>query len=241
MRTSGVRSTWGTNSAGPTRCRSAHPPHERLGGANDARRQLDDRLVVDDDLALLERVLEVTHDASVERRPGNDRLVARVALRRVHLAVGPGEQLPRASAVLREQRPADRRVDLHERRRRRGTGAAARGACGRRARPPPSSSAVPSDSTTNSSPPTRATVSVSRTTALEPAAIVRSTALPDLVAAHVVDALEAVEVDDEQRERLARAPRARERLLDAVVEQVRFGSPVSGSRRASALRREHAA
>ena len=37
--------------------------------------------------------------------------------------------------------------------------------------------------------------------------------------AHVVDALEAVEVDDEQRERLGRPLGARERLLDAVVEQ----------------------
>ena len=40
-----------------------------------------------------------------------------------------------------------------------------------------------------------------------------------LVSADVVDALEPVEVDDEERERLLGAPRARERLLDPVVEQ----------------------
>ena len=39
------------------------------------------------------------------------------------------------------------------------------------------------------------------------------------VAAHVVHVLEAVEVDRDQGERLARAPRAAEGLLDAIVEE----------------------
>jgi hypothetical protein len=39
------------------------------------------------------------------------------------------------------------------------------------------------------------------------------------VPAHVVDVLEPVEVDGDQRERLARAARAAERLLDAILEQ----------------------
>ena len=55
---------------------------------------------------------------------------------------------------------------------------------------------------------------------LEPAGDRPQHRVPDLVAADVVDALEAVEVDDEQRERLVRAPRAGERLGDTVVEQV---------------------
>ena len=37
--------------------------------------------------------------------------------------------------------------------------------------------------------------------------------------AYVVHVLEAVEVDRDEGERLAQAPRAAERLLDAVVEQ----------------------
>ena len=43
------------------------------------------------------------------------------------------------------------------------------------------------------------------------------------MAAHVVDVLEAVEVDRDEREGLARPARAAERLLDAVVEQDAVG------------------
>ena len=39
------------------------------------------------------------------------------------------------------------------------------------------------------------------------------------VTADVVDVLEAVEVDDDERERLVRPARTMERLLDAILEQ----------------------
>ena len=43
--------------------------------------------------------------------------------------------------------------------------------------------------------------------------------VPHLVPADVVDALEPVEIDDEERERLCGPLRPRERLLDPVVQQ----------------------
>ena len=95
----------------------------------------------------------------------------------------------------------------------------------RRARPLRRRSAVPSERTTNSSPPTRATVSVCADDRLEPARDRAKHRVPDLVPPDVVDALEAVEVDDEQRERLLRPPRACERLGDAVVQEVAVRKP----------------
>ena len=72
---------------------------------------------------------------------------------------------------------------------------------------------------TNSSPPTRATVSVSRTIASKRLAERLQHEIAGAMPADVVHVLEAVEVDRDEGERLARAPRAAERLLDAVVEQ----------------------
>ena len=62
----------------------------------------------------------------------------------------------------------------------------------------------------NSSPPKRATTSVPRSAPMMRAATVRSSASPTDVAERIVDALEVVEVDEQQRERwlAARAPRA---------------------------------
>ena len=63
-----------------------------------------------------------------------------------------------------------------------------------------SSLSVPSERTTNSSPPTRATVSVADDRF--EAARDRAKDLVRLVPADVVDALESVQVDDQQREGL---------------------------------------
>ena len=60
---------------------------------------------------------------------------------------------------------------------------------------------------------------------LEPARERLQHAVACAVTADVVDVLEAVEVDRDERERLARPSRAAERLLDAVVEQHAVGQP----------------
>ena len=66
---------------------------KRLDSHDGAGRKSHDRLVVNDYLVVLQRLLEVAHDTTVERRPRHDGLLARVPLRRVHLAVGSGEQV----------------------------------------------------------------------------------------------------------------------------------------------------
>ena len=218
MRTSGVRSTWGTNSDGPTSRSLRMPPDERLDGLDLAGVHPDDRLVVDDDLVLLERLLEVAHDAAVERRARRtisslvSRFVAYIwpsARARSSPGVSPscGKSAQPIDASI-STRPPSTRYGRRRALRRRPTSAAAS-----------SSLDVPSESTTNSSPPTRATVSMPRTTACEPLGDHAQDGVAGLVAADVVDALEPVEVDDEQRERLGRPLGARERLLDPVVEQ----------------------
>jgi hypothetical protein len=61
------------------------------------------------------------------------------------------------------------------------------------------------------------------------------------VTPRVVDALEAVEVDDHQREGLARASRPGERLLDAVVEELPVREPGERVPERGALGRSHPA
>ncbi len=104
-------------------------------------------------------------------------------------------------------------------RRRPGTDGGARAGADRRAPPPPLRVRVPIERTTNSSPPTRATVSLAADDGLEPARDALQHLVAGVVTADVVDLLEAVEVDDHQRERVRRPARALQRLLDPVVEQ----------------------
>ena len=193
------------------------PSDESLDGLDLARVHPDDRLIVHDDLVALERGLEVPHDAAVERQP-HHRFLARVALRRVHLAVGPREQLARCEPVLREERPADRRIDLDQ-----AAVDAIRPAecvaesshehrgfvvCRRAERE--HDEFVPSDA--------RDRVDAADH-ALETLRDHAEDDVPHLVPADVVDALEPVEIDDEERERLCRALRPRERLRDPIVQQ----------------------
>ena len=77
---------------------------------------------------------------------------------------------------------------------------------------------------TNSSPPRRATVSPSRTAALQALAHVAQQLVAEVVAERVVDDLEVVEVDEHHRDR-ARVALREHRLLQAVVEQVAVGQP----------------
>ena len=194
-------------------------PDERLRGAHGAGADVDDRLVMDDDLPALERALEVADDASVDRAHVRERvLLARVALRRVHLPVCPGDQVTRLEAVLREQRPADRRVDLDVpavdavRASERLPHAADERRC-LLVRPGPERD---DDELVSADARDRVRRAHDR---LETPSDRAQNLVPRLVAAYVVDALESVEVDDEERERLLRPARPRQRLLDAVVQQ----------------------
>jgi hypothetical protein len=78
-------------------------------------------------------------------------------------------------------------------------------------------------STTNSSPPRRATVSSSRRKRLRRPPTWRSRRIADAVSARVVDALELVQVDEQQRTQLFAAPRCGQRLGEAVHEQSPIG------------------
>jgi hypothetical protein len=163
---------------------------------------------------------------------------ARVALRRVHLPVGLRHQLLGCQPVLREQRPADGGVELDR----------------------PAVDAVRTTERLAQPAHERRGLGIllraeRENDELVPADAGNRVALPDdrleaprgrpqhdvtrLVAPRVVDPLEAVEVDDHQRERLTRAPGPGERLLNAVVEELpvrETGQRVSES---GALGRSH--
>ena len=72
---------------------------------------------------------------------------------------------------------------------------------------------------------------------LEPARDGAQHLVARLVTAHVVDPLEAVEVDDEEGERLLRATRSGERLLDTVVEERAIRQPGERVTQGESMRR----
>ena len=202
---------------GPDEPVGSEATHERLHGRDLARVHADDRLVVHDDLVPFERGLEIADDTAVQRR-SEHRLVARIALRRVHLAVGARDQLARREPVLGEERPADRGIDLDQ-------------AAVDPIRPA-ESAPKPADE--------RRGLVVARGAEREHDELVAADArhgvnaaddgletlrdhaedgVADLVAADVVHTLEPVEVDDEEGERLGRPVGAGERLLDPIVEE----------------------
>ncbi len=181
-------------------------------------REVEDRLVDDDQLVLLERGLDVAHDAGIDAAAQHHRLVARVALRRVHLPVGSRQELLCGRAVVGEHRPADAAVDLH--------GSAVD------AKRPAQRIAQPAD---EGSRPVVAPGTHREDDELVPADASHGVRLADdrleascerlqheiarAMSADVVHVLEAVEVDRDQGERLARAARPAEGLLDAIVEE----------------------
>ena len=89
-----------------------HPPDQRLGGVRAPGGEVDDGLIDDQELVPLERCLDVADDADVDAAAEHQRLVARVALRRVHLTVCVREEILGRRAVVREHGPADAPVDL---------------------------------------------------------------------------------------------------------------------------------
>src|SRR4051812_34576732 len=86
------------------------------------------------------------------------------------------------------------------------------------------SSGWPSASTTNSSPPRRPMASPARSTPVMRVATVRSSS-SHRVAERVVDALEAVEIDEHGRRARALAAGAGEHLLGALHDQRAVGEP----------------
>ena len=86
--------------------------HERFGGPCLAGVEVDDGLVDDDELVACECGLDVADDTRVDTAAEKKRVVGRVALRRVHLTVRAREQLVRGRPVGRVHGPADAPVDL---------------------------------------------------------------------------------------------------------------------------------
>ena len=80
-----------------------------------ARREIEYRLVDDKELVPLERGLDIADDARVDTAAKHHRLVARVPLRRIHLAVRASEEVFRRRAVVGIHGPSDASVDLHGR------------------------------------------------------------------------------------------------------------------------------
>ena len=91
-----------------------------------------------------------------------------------------------------------------------------------RHRPVACRSAASSTRTANSSPPSRATLSISRTARPDALADRDQQPVADGVAAQVVDGLEVVEVQEQQRDGLT-VPVAGQRVRDAVDEQRPIG------------------
>ena len=208
------------------------PPHQRLDAAHRARRDLRLRLVVQDQL----------------RRPR-----ARRAARRAAPAAAASDGRARAgrprgrsaSAWPRTSRRPRAAAARSRRRRARGT-ARSRSTrrCARESRRPRTSAPAPpaaaatrrdadasspgSSTTANSSPPSRAQRVAGLQRLLQPRPDLRQHLVAGVMAERVVELLEAVEVDQQQRD-LARR-RSVDRLLSAR-QQMRAGSRARSGRR----------
>ena len=170
-----------------------------------------------DDLTALERALQILDNRPV--RPSRQcGFLARIALRRVHLTVRLREQMVGREAVLREQRPADRRVELDE---------AAFDLVGPLEHLPHAADECLGLLVLRRPPREHDELVAAHASDGVRLADDRLEAPSDrpqhlvarFVSTDVVDALEPVEIDDEERERLPAAPTASERLCDPVVQQ----------------------
>ena len=201
------------------------PAHERLDADDAAADDVGLRLVVQLELAALDRRAQLAGERQAARASAVllrlvERDAAAALLGRVHGDVGALDAASRRrSPCVGMAGDADRARDLerqpvdHERLAQRaqqhlGDGHAS------------SAPLTAGSSTPNSSPPRRATVSAvaqrGRRAARRPPA---SSTVAVVVAERVVDLLEAVEVHEHHREAAVAARRRRERLLDAVAEQ----------------------
>jgi len=176
------------------------------------------RLVDDDELVALERGLDVADDACVHSSTEVDGLVGRIPLRRVHLAIRAREQLTGRGPVRREDGPADAAVDLHRR------ALDAERPAKRVPYPPDQGGGLCVVSRAEREDDELVASDASHGVActhdsLEAACKRPKDCVAGTVTANVVDVLEAVQIDEDERERLPVSPRSSERLLDAIVEK----------------------
>jgi hypothetical protein len=182
------------------------PAHQRLDARDPPGAELDLRLVVHDELAPLEGEPQVALEGQPlvgglpQRLGPDDGARPALGLGAVHGDVGVAQQ---RLGVLLQRQPggaatmptlADTTSSWPATR----TGAAST-CCTRSASATAPSSSRPCATTTNSSPPRRATTSPSRQVPASRPATVRSSSSPALWPERVVDDLEAVEVEEQQR------------------------------------------
>ena len=211
------------------------PAHERLDRVQRAAVERHDRLVVEPQLSGVERAAErpLGRDAlerSVAKRLVEDLPVPRAALlRAVHRDVRVAQQALRVAICAAREHDADARG--HDVLACPRGGTARSSACWTRSatRTAPSSEARSSQSTTNSSPPKRAsvnssspkraTVSLARRAACSRSATDSQELVAGAVPERVVDVLEPVEIEEQQRGERAVALGARQRQLEAIAEE----------------------
>ena len=197
------------------------PAHERLDAAHGARPQLGLRLVVQDELAGLERGAELADEreplAAVVVAAGEVDLVAGAhALGLVHRDVGALQQ-PHASRACSGKSAMPTLASTWTRM----PPTAKERSSAARSRSPAvlADASSPGASTTaNSSPPSRASVSSSRRSSLQARADLAQHLVARVVAERVVELLEAVEVDQQQRELGVVLGRGRDRGVQRVDE-----------------------
>ena len=215
----------GTNSAGRYEIPAGQDSSDQgFCAAGDAGAQIDDRLVDDEQLPALERCFEIAHDSGVDASSHERSVVHRVPLRRVHVPVCPCKKLLARRSVLREHGPADAAVDLdgsaiHEERAAERVTEATDEYGGGLVR---AGSGGDHDELVAADSGNGVALAQDR---LEASCERLQHVVAGVMAAHVVDVLEAVEVDDDHGERLVGAPRPAECLLDAVLEEHAVGEP----------------
>ncbi len=213
-------------------------PDERLDRDDVAARQREHGLEVNGELPPTDDRLELAHDACVEPLASSRRRLGIIGLRYVHVAVGMDEQGLGRLPVARVERPADRSVDLD-------------GRVVDAVRPLEGTAQPPGEDLRLAVAPgagrehdelvaTETGDRVARAHDRAQAAGDRPQhCVAGVVAAHVVDGLEPVEVDREHGERLPVAVRLLEHAVDPVFEQQPVREPrerVSQRERLGAMR-----
>ena len=221
-----VCSAIGTNSA---RADDAElrviPARERLGADDPARAQVGLRLVVELDLALVDRRAQAAGEREAARRVAVE-LGLEDARGRGRTAWPSTSRCRRAAGASRCPRRASGTARGRSRRRSPAACPRARTArAGARAgsgRPSVASSGLSTrgSRTPNSSPPRRATVSESRSARFNRRATSCEQQVAHVVAERVVDLLEVVEIHDHHDRVLAVAAASADGLIDAVAEQL---------------------
>ena len=225
------RSPIGRKASGASRpCSRVLPAHERLDAVDRAALEVGLRLVVEDELAALDRAAQLAGELDVAARDLVVLVVEQLdagaaVLGAVHRDVGAPQQRRAVVAVVGDHGDADARgrvaedpVELH----RRGERALDRGGrrLGVRRRRVPGGSR-----TTNSSPPSRATDAPGARPVDSRPPTSSEQLVAGAVAERVVELLEVVEVHQQQRGGLARGGQGRELPPELGVEAAAVREP----------------